>query len=62
MFEGKVKIEKFNVRNNLGLRSVKMNALLTTQSLANVLDGKAKLPKTMKDVNKVELIEREERV
>lgn len=48
----KTEIEKFNERNNFGLWSLKMEALLTTQSLVEALQGKAKLPETMRDAEK----------
>ncbi|KAI6673870.1 hypothetical protein NL676_001776 [Syzygium grande] len=58
MFGAKVEIEKFNGRNNFGLWSVKMHALLTIQGLAKALDGEDELPIIMKATDKVDLMER----
>ncbi|KAL3751810.1 hypothetical protein ACJRO7_012617 [Eucalyptus globulus] len=58
MSGAKVEVEKFNGRNNFGLWSVKMKALLTTQGLAKALEGKAQLPETMRDAKKDELMEK----
>lgn len=52
----KFEIEKFNGRNNFRLWI--MHALLTTQVLANKLDGKTKLSEMMKEANEVELMEK----
>ena len=52
MSREKVEIEKINGRNNIKLWSVKMETLLVTQSLAEALRGKNKLPKTMKYAKK----------
>ncbi|KAK3418389.1 hypothetical protein EUGRSUZ_H04348 [Eucalyptus grandis] len=58
MSERKFEIEKFNGRNNFGLWSIKMRALLTTQGLAKALDGEDELPIIMKASKMVELMEK----
>lgn len=54
----KVEIEKLNRKNNFGLYSIKMLTLSITLGLTKALDGKDKLLETMKEVVKVELMER----
>ncbi|KAK3436973.1 hypothetical protein EUGRSUZ_C01549 [Eucalyptus grandis] len=58
MFKRKSEIEKFNERNNFGLWSIKMQALLTTQGLAKALDHEDELLTIMKVAKRIDLMER----
>ncbi|KAK3436990.1 hypothetical protein EUGRSUZ_C01833 [Eucalyptus grandis] len=58
MFERKSEIEKFNERNNFGLWSIKMWALLTTQGLAKALDNEDELLTIMKAAKRIDIMER----
>ncbi|KAK3417464.1 hypothetical protein EUGRSUZ_H03406 [Eucalyptus grandis] len=58
MSERKSEIEKFDRSNNFVLWSVKMRALLTTQSLVKAPDGEDELPIIMKASERVELMEK----
>ena len=51
-------IEKFNGKNDISLRCVKMRALLVQQGLWKALKGKNALPGTLSDEEKEDLLER----
>ena len=54
----KYEVEKFTGKNSFSLWRIKMRAMLVQQGLLKALSGKEKLPSTLSDEQKDEMLEK----
>ena len=54
----KYDLEKYNGKNNFGLWRLKMRAMLVQQGLEDVLGGISKLPNTLTDKEKKDIMDK----